>query len=40
MTPKQLEASARLHAWIMSRCGIPVSEVFGHGKVALPGNGD
>ena len=32
---KQLEASARLHAWIMSRCGIPVSEVFGHGEVAL-----
>jgi hypothetical protein len=36
MTAKQLEASARLHAWIMSRCGIPVSEVFGHGSVALP----
>jgi N-acetylmuramoyl-L-alanine amidase len=39
MTAKQLEASARLHAWIMSRCGIPVSEVFGHGSVALPGEG-
>jgi N-acetylmuramoyl-L-alanine amidase len=39
MTAKQLEASARLHAWIMSRCGIPVSEVFGHGEVALPGMG-
>jgi hypothetical protein len=39
MTPQQLEASARLHAWIMSRCGIPVSEVFGHGSVALPGEG-
>jgi hypothetical protein len=39
MTPKQLESSARLHAWIMSRCGIPVSEVFGHGEVALPGQG-
>jgi N-acetylmuramoyl-L-alanine amidase len=35
LTPQQLEASARLHAWIMSRCGIPVSEVFGHGAVAL-----
>jgi N-acetylmuramoyl-L-alanine amidase len=32
ITAKQLEASARLHAWIMSRCGIPVSEVFGHAR--------
>jgi hypothetical protein len=36
LTAKQLEASARLHAWIMSRCGIPVSEVFGHRQKALP----
>lgn len=39
LTPRQLEASARLHAWIMSRCGIPVSEVFGHREKALPGFG-
>lgn len=39
LTAKQLEASARLHAWIMSRCGIQVSEVFGHGDVALQGMG-
>jgi N-acetylmuramoyl-L-alanine amidase len=39
MTAKQLEASARLHAWMMSRCGIPVSEVFGHREKALPGFG-
>jgi hypothetical protein len=32
MTPAQLEASARLHAWIMSRCGIDVDQVFPHKK--------
>ncbi len=36
MSPAQLEASARLHAWIMSRCGIPATEIFGHGRKALP----
>jgi N-acetylmuramoyl-L-alanine amidase len=30
MTPAQLEASARLHAWIMSRCGIDVDQIFPH----------
>jgi hypothetical protein len=30
MTVEQFEASARLHAWLMSRCGIRVSEVYPH----------
>ena len=30
MTAAQLESSARLHAWIMSRCGIRVTEIFPH----------
>jgi hypothetical protein len=31
MTPVQLQASARLHAWLMSRCNIGVTEVYPHG---------
>jgi hypothetical protein len=31
MSPEQMHASARLHAWLMSRCNFGVTEVFPHG---------
>jgi N-acetylmuramoyl-L-alanine amidase len=37
MTPKQLEASARLHAWIMSRCGIEADQIFPHKNFVATG---
>jgi N-acetylmuramoyl-L-alanine amidase len=37
MPPKQLEASARLHAWIMSRCGIEADQIFPHKNFVATG---